>query len=217
MMSIKSCPEEASVNGKRLEKMTLNWACAVVFVFTFLTTNAVTAQNTRTPDNSAAGRSEEIAKLLAVLRDANLKTTHPEQVVQAVQRLGEMRAVEAIHDLVELLTFSRKFDWERDDMTVEIQPITPATRFPAVSALFQIGRPALSALVNVIEFNSLDSLRGQNAMYAIEGIFRDEPSEGVKYLERAAETSATAESTRHVSQAAARLKQLADRLTSNKK
>jgi hypothetical protein len=183
---------------------------------------SVSSATARTPsaqhqDNETTQGKEEVLNLLAVLRDPELRTTHPEQVVQAVQRLGEMRAVEAIHDLIELLTYSRRFDWERDDMIVEIQPITPGNRYPAASALFQIGRPALPALAKVVELNGLDSVRGQNAMYAIQGIFRNDPNEGVKYFERAAETSDTPDSAQHLMQAAAQLRQLANRLSSSKK
>jgi hypothetical protein len=160
-------------------------------------------------DQAASQRGDEIAKLLAVLRDAEVRKMHPEQVVSAIQRLGEMRAVEAIDDLVGLLTFARRFEWERDDAIIEIQPITPGNRYPASEALFEIGRPALPALVKVIELNKLDSLPGQNALFAIRNIFRENLSEGVKYLKSAAEASATPDSAQNLSRAAGSLNNLA--------
>src|SRR6266849_2644471 len=210
------------MNQKPIAKTTLSWTCAVILLLALsAATNVMTAQSppAQSPDNPTSRRSEEIAKLLAVLRDPDLRKTHPEQVVSAIQRLGEVRAIEAVDDLIELLTFARKFDWESPDnkMIVEIQVIHTGNRYPATSALFQIGRPALPALVKVIELDGLGPLRGQNAMFAIQGIFSDDLSEGVKYLEQLAQASANPDSAQHLMQAAAQLKQLAAQLAATKK
>jgi hypothetical protein len=200
------------MNGKAHGKTTSIWVRVVTLVFVLpFTTNLMNAQSPtpQSPDNAANRRSEEVGKLIAVLRDAEVRKDHPEKVVSAIQRLGEMRATEAIDDLIQLLTFARKFDWESPDdkMIVEIQLIHTGNRFPATSALFQIGRPALPALVKVIELDSLGSLKGQNAMFAIQGIFSDDLSGGVKYLEEAAQASSNADSAQRLIQAATQLKQ----------
>ena len=155
----------------------------------------------------ASNPKEEVAKLLAVLRDPDLRRSHPEQVVAAIDRLGEMHASEAVEDLVKLLTFAQKFDWESPDQKaiVEIHLIHPGNRYPATSALFQIGQPALPALLKVIENDSVSSLNWQNALFTIRNIFRDNASEGVKYLSHAAQTSADKASAERLTEAAAEL------------
>jgi hypothetical protein len=155
----------------------------------------------------ASNPKEEVAKLLAVLRDPDLRRSHPEQVVAAIDRLGEMHASEAVEDLVKLLTFAQKFDWESPDQKaiVEIQLIHTGNRYPATSALFQIGQPALLALLKVIESDSASSLRRQNALFTIRNIFRDNPSEGVKYLNHAAQTSVDRPSAERLTEAAVEL------------
>jgi len=203
------------MNGKPRGKTISNWVRVVTLVLVLpVTTNFISAQSPQHPDDAANRRNEEVGKLIAVLRDADVRKDHPEKVVSAIQRLGEMRAVEAVDDLIELLTFARRFDWESKDdkIIIEIQPITEGNRYPATSALFQIGRPALPALVKVVESNSLDSVRGQNAVSAIRNIFRDDLSGGVKYLEHAAEESANVDSGQRLTQAATQLRQLAVQL-----
>ncbi len=201
------------MNGKPRGKTISNCVRVVTLVFVLpVTTNFIRAQSPQHPDDAANRRNEEVGKLIVILRAPEHRKDHPEKVVSAIQRLGEMRAVEAVDDLVELLTFARRFPWERDDAIIEIQPITEGNRYPATSALFQIGRPALPALVKVVESNSLDSVRGQNAVSAIRNIFRDDLSGGVKYLEHAAEESANVDSGQRLTQAATQLRQLAVQL-----
>ena len=204
----------------RFSNLSRRICAAVLSCICLAPTSPMFGRQTQTSDNPASQRAEEIARLVDILRDPDLKNTHPQEVVHAIQRLGQMRAVEAIDDLVQLLAFARRFPWERDqksDAVVEIQPITPGNRYPATSALYQIGRPALPALTRVIELDGLDSTRGQNALFAVQNIFIQDLTEGAKYLRQAAEISATAESARHLRQAAAQLNELADRIANTKK
>jgi hypothetical protein len=218
MKTATQAPKRGHMKRKPLIDAIPRCICAILLECALLvTTNPMRAQLPQNDNNSTNQRKEEITKLLAEMRDPVLRTSHPEQVVRAVQRLGEMRSTEAIDDLVELLAFSRRFDWERDDMVVEIQPITRGNRYPATSALLQIGLPALPALVKVIEANNLDSIRGGNAMFAIEGIFRDEPIEGARYLANAAGTSSNEDSAKRLRRASETLKQLAAELARTKK
>lgn len=199
------------MNRKAVTTRDFIWVCTFTFVLgATVHTPLVEAQSRHVQNqtNAAMPRSEEISKLLVVLRDPELRKTQPERVVAAIQRLGEMRATEAVNDLVELLTFARKFAWERDDAIVEIQPITRGNRYPATSALFQIGRPALPALVKVIELNPTDSEWAQNSTFAVQNIFRDNLTEGAQYLERAAESSKNTESAQRLRQSAAELRRL---------
>jgi len=160
-----------------------------------------------------ASREAEINRLLYVVRNEQLRSSDPQQVIKAIQRLGDMRATEAIDDLTQLLSFRQTFWWERNDgIGVEIQPVTSGNRYPATSALFQIGRPALPALIRVIEVYETDSVESDNSTYAVQSIFRENPSEGVKYLRSAAAKSSTPLTTQHLTVAANRLEALAKKL-----
>jgi hypothetical protein len=72
------------------------------------------------------------------------------------------------------------------DFYAEITSIGTDRRYPATGALFQIGRPALPALIKVIETHESSSLESENAIYTVEGIFREALAEGTKYLREAA-------------------------------
>jgi hypothetical protein len=62
----------------------------------------------------SSGREKRVQKLLATIRDASLRETDPDRVFEAIDELGDMRAVEAVDDLVGLLTLRRSFPWEKD-------------------------------------------------------------------------------------------------------
>lgn len=151
--------------------------------------------------------TEEVSKLLAVVRDDNLQKTDPERVVKAIQRLGEVRAEPAIEELIGLLTFRHTFIWENEASGAieEIQPITPWNRYPATSALAQIGKPALPALAKVIQESEPSSLRSQNAVWAVRGMFRDNMTEGIKYLQNAATKASTPMAAQRLMRAAAKI------------
>jgi hypothetical protein len=131
---------------------------------------------------SLMSRNDEIAYLLQVIRDTSLRKNDPAKVVDAIQKLGSLRAVEATPDLVGLLTFQRRFAWETKDGSQEIQPITTANRYPAVGALFQIGEPALPALLGVIENSPQDTVESRNATETIMYIFREKCLDGIRFI-----------------------------------
>jgi PBS lyase HEAT-like repeat-containing protein len=219
MITGTSAPGEETMVQKRITRMILRCVAAILVSTLDITpipigTQAMQVQNSARPADQRPDdeRSEEIGKLLVVLRDVDLRKTHPEKVIAAIRRLGDLRASEAIDDLIELLSFSPLFPGEvagaDGKPIVEFQVI----RYPATGALFQIGRPALPALVKVIEVDSPDSLKGQNALSTVQNIFRENLTDGVKYLESAAEASPTPESAKNLIRAADQLKDLARRL-----
>lgn len=162
---------------------------------------------------SQENSEEEITRLILILGDQKLRESDPDRIIKAIQRLGELKATVAVDDLVGLLTFKQTFKWERDDGIVhEIQPITPGNRYPAVSALFQIGKPALPALVSVIERNEPHSPESSNAVYAVLAIFRENLPQGVKYLRKAAAKSFTSLMAQRLLTAAEHIDGLAKKL-----
>jgi len=133
----------------------------------------------------------EVARLILILRDKRARIAEPKRVVQAILRLGQLKAVQAIPDLAAMLTFRRTFEWEDKEGTLEIQPILTGNRYPASDALSGIGKSSLPVLVAVIADHEQGSLFSENALYTIRVIFRDEAGGAKKYLLDAAGNAAT--------------------------
>ena len=158
------------------------------------------------PMSDKARRQKEIERLLAVLRDERLRGNDREEVFKAMRRLGDLKAVVAVDDLIKLLTLPRVFDWETPETVgktgIEETIVVPANRYPAVDALFLIGKPSLPALVSVIEKRESGSLESENALYAVFAIFRERPQKGASFLRRAAAKAKSGEAARRLLAAA---------------
>jgi len=135
----------------------------------------------------------EIARLLKIIRNEQLRTDDPEKVGAAITTLGELRATVAVDDLIKLITFRRTFPQDNQTGIVinEYHPMTRDGRYPAVGSLFEIGKPSLLPLVRLISDYDPKSLESENALDAVILIFRDERQAGVQYLKDAAEKSSS--------------------------
>jgi|GEM_PF-5515753 len=135
------------------------------------------------------GVDEEVQQLIEVLK----KKKEPSEVVAAIKILGDMKAKEAIPELIKYLDYEKKYNDEQPKYVegvkvdgMEIGKTIPLSgRYPATIALFQIGKPALPALVQVIEENEVESVKSENALYTIQFMFRDDLSKSIKYLKDA--------------------------------
>lgn len=116
-----------------------------------------------------------------------MRQDDPKQVIAAIKRLGELKAELAVDDLVSVLTFSQTSAPETatgsgvgivDGTHLD----TLGEHYPAIDALFEIGKPALPALTTAIATSDSKSLIAKNAAYAVMLIFRDNPRDGVSYL-----------------------------------
>ena len=145
--------------------------------------------------------ADDIKPLIRVIRDKELQKKDPDRVRQAILQLGERRCAAAADDLAALLTFKYRFDWE--GTMIRLQPIFTGTRFPATSALEEIGEASLPALVRIIGENPPNSLMTRNAVYTVKSIFRDHPDRAETYLANAAEKASTPQSQSRLKQAAA--------------
>jgi hypothetical protein len=67
-----------------------------------------------------------------------------------------------------------------------MRPVSELDHYPAANALFEIGKPALPALLTVATEEKPDSLKFKNAVSTIMLIYRDESSQGVHFLRQAA-------------------------------
>jgi HEAT repeat protein len=132
-------------------------------------------------------RSEEIPRLLKTLDDPQLRSGNPDRLAGAIRRAGELRTQESVDSLVRLLTFRYKSPREREaeDEGIFISVQQP---YPAVSALFQIGEPALPALIRRISSDEGEEpgLARKNAAQAVMLVFREDPRKGICYFKAAA-------------------------------
>ena len=157
-----------------------------------------------TPVAGQTSREEKVSAMMAIVRSPEKHSQ--DEVAEAIDNLGQLRAAEAVNDLVRLLSFRRTFWWEasKSDAIQEIRPVTRSGRYPAVGALFSIGEPALPSLTRVIEKEPGNSLRAANALEAIGLIFREKPNDAVRHLREAA-SKAKGTSASRLSAAAAKL------------
>jgi hypothetical protein len=171
---------------------------------------AATEQNGQSVSVQVTSSDKEIGdvqSLLAIIRDERLRESDPERITKAIEALGEMRAADASEDLARLLTFKGKFQWEKDQTSGALTHLAPpGSLYPATTALFQIGKPALPALVRVIEEHESDSLESVNATDTIILIFRERPAGAADYLKKEAAKSATPDGAQRLNRAAEKAK-----------
>lgn len=138
-------------------------------------------------NKTSQNSEDEVQNLIAILKDKDAKIKTPELIYKVMEQLGRLKAQEAIPELIDCLDYKRRYEWEAPEesgIVNEIHTITPAGRYPAVSALFQIGKPALPLLIKVMETEESNSVRSQNALYTIQIIFREDITEAIEYLKK---------------------------------
>jgi hypothetical protein len=149
-----------------------------------------------------AQSSDEVERLLQILRKDENKEKSPQLIVETIQKLGSIGDERAIPELVRYLDYERKIESaQSQDQNLKIDPVETthwdylplSGRYPAIGALFQIGKSSLPELVKVIENEKTKSQKSQNALETVQLIFRDDLSEGIKYLENAMNSSAAQE------------------------
>ena len=155
--------------------------------------------------DKAAERAAKIVELRSVLHNEQLRKAEPERVYKAMEELGREKADEAIPELIQLLTFEKQLGPDLGDFRIT----TPSARYPAVSALYEIGESALPALIEVIETQDEDSVASQNALYSINAILvRKSPADAINFLEGAAARSTSTKAALRLSKAADKTKKL---------
>jgi hypothetical protein len=112
------------------------------------------------------------------------RTADPECITTVIGRLGNSRDVSAVPVLIRLLDFQRPLT-QRERAGITIM----RGHFPAVSALFSIGLPAVPVLVKSIRLGELNPTSKKNAVEAVATIFRENPDQAVALLMKAARES----------------------------
>lgn len=143
----------------------------------------------RNVDNLAVP-DDEVTKLIEILRK---REAPPDIIITAIQTLGRLKAKEAIPELIRYLDFKKEYptkqpefiDGIKIDGTELGRTIPLSGIYPAAGALFQIGEPAIPALIAVIGAEESISVKSENALYALQQIFPDDLPKAVAYLEDA--------------------------------
>ncbi len=134
-------------------------------------------------------KAEVAERLHRFVTDEQLRQSDPDLVLAAVRATGQYRVEQAVPDLIELLAFRFWYDWEKNkerQITVGARDfINPGSRYPATEALAEIGKPALPALLEVIETHPFASIESKNARFTVRLFFRDD-QKADEYLTNAA-------------------------------
>jgi len=125
-------------------------------------------------------------ELAAFLEQKDVLANQPDCAIVALEILGHEHATGYIPQILNFLTFRRKFYWE--GTRFDMRPVTELGHYPAAMALFEIGKPALPALLAVATEEKSDSVKFNNAVSTIMLIHRDHPPGGVHFLRQAALT-----------------------------
>ena len=151
----------------------------VLFILTFAAT--LSAECSRWNSQTGYPPAQELA---AFLEQKDVLVNQTDCAIAALEILGHEHAAGYIPQLVNLLTFRRKFYWEGTPF--HMRPVSELDHYPAAIALFEMGKPALPALLGVATEEKPDSLKFNNAVSTIMLIHRDQMSGGVRFLRQAA-------------------------------
>lgn len=173
----------------------------ILLVFAFLILNEPAWSRT-IPKSSQS--SKEVKQLIDILRNQRLQQVSPDKVVDAIKKVGRLKAVEAIDDLVKLITFNPVAEEEKVIGIVTER----SARYPAIDALFLIGKPSLPALIKVLEVRNREERTSINAVRTIASIFRGELPLAVKYLRNAASKSQSAQASKRLMSASEELNKI---------
>lgn len=111
----------------------------------------------------------------------NSRTADPQCVTEAITRAGVLRTPAATEVLITLL------DFERPETAMEKMHISSLhDKFPAVPALFAVGKPAVPALIRRIQTGELTDVAQRNSLRALLAIYRESPPEAILTLKTAA-------------------------------
>jgi len=129
-----------------------------------------------------SNRSEQIKRLLDIVKDTALRTKNRPAVVAAIELLGELRAAETAPELAQMLLFGNKKDIH--DQRKMKEPLPPDETSPAVAALIKIGIPSLKPVTEQLlaitkETKDKYSL-SLHCLWVIKGILK--PQIGKAYL-----------------------------------
>ncbi len=136
-------------------------------------------------------KSADQANLIVFLaKDKNKEISeNPHCVTYAITRLGNTKSIAAAPVIADYLDYQRPFTSEEEELNRLHFSMYSREFFPAVTALLQIGKPALPALRNTMSKPNMSKLAIDKAIYATMLIFSEDPAGGIRFLKSAAEAS----------------------------
>lgn len=161
-------------------------------------------------------QDEEVKKLINIIRNENLVKSDSEKVVKAIDRLGELKAKEAVTDIAKLLTLDRGARYFDTENPPSGGIITPYSIYPAVKALNNIGETSVPDLIKVIEREETNSLPSENAYFTIMTIYRENLEKAVIALRKQVFLAETGQGSERILKAVKRLEDLIDTSDKNK-
>jgi hypothetical protein len=147
--------------------------CFLFFVvFTIATYSLSTAQSESCSDVTSTSATS--IKFLEEQKD----TRESSCIRSVIRRLGRAHEVRAMHILASYLDFADPATLPRPDGFATVRP-----DYPAVDALFLIGKPATLELLSAIQIGKTPVAR-QNAAKAYLFVYRDDLAMGIRILKR---------------------------------
>lgn len=117
---------------------------------------------------------------------AHGRNADPDCVSQAITRLGGFRTPSGADVLLDLLDFQRP-----ESEGEKLHLFDAHDKFPAVTALFSIGFPAVPALLSKLQSGEGNELVRSNGIRALVTIYRDNPPDAIAALMKAAAAAKT--------------------------
>lgn len=153
---------------------------------------------------------KEAERLIVLLQTPGIRDSDPDKVTEALRRLGEIRAEQAIPILAEYLDFKRPpTDHEKAGVKLAITAIP----YPARVALDRIGKSATGELIKVIRKHGIKSVAGDNAFWVLHYYYRNYSEELLGLLELLDQeaSSAPEEEAQRLREAIARYRELMEK------
>jgi hypothetical protein len=144
---------------------------------------ALLASPARASDCSQVAASDPADLIKFLKTEASI--ADPTCVAKAIVRLGDFRTPAGAAVLIGLLDFQRPESVKEKYHLADLHD-----KFPAVPALFSIGKPAIPALLAKLQTGEMDAVARSNAIRTITAIYRDNPPNAIATFMRAA-TKAT--------------------------
>ncbi len=151
-------------------------------------------------------KNEEI---ISKLSDDNLKLNHQDEFVEIFEKIGGLKIKQAIPQLLNLIDYRVEDKWENSPVGFRL--ISKSSKYPALGALIQIGDSSVPGLIEIIENEKADSIKSENALYAIQQIHLADLFKCILLLEEASTKSKFPNGSERLQIAASKTKQLLEK------
>jgi hypothetical protein len=145
----------------------------------FLMVLATTCVGLRAQDVPCAALITKDTSVLRAFLEKQQSTRQSPCLPSVIKQLGQLRDAEAIHLLVRYLDYLDPKTAPLPGGGADVRP-----SYPAVSALFQIGKPATIELLSAIQSGGSSEFC-KNAVRAYADVYRDDLSSGIRALKTA--------------------------------